>query len=213
VPDAVENAIPGLVPTAGVVAVAGDGNGDGIKDSLQSSVTSVAFLKTQSVTSDTTAPPVFISLVADSKDGKIDTTDNNSATLSNVKQLDAPANLPPELKMPLGMLSFSSTVGLGVNGAAVTETFSMYVDSSLGANGYWKLLAGTWVNLASEAYGGQIVTEGGKTRLDFKITDGGAFDSDGKVDGVITDPGAAGSMPLSLVGYAPELAAGTHFWF
>jgi hypothetical protein len=173
----------------------------------------VAFLKTQSVTSDTTAPPVFISLVADSKDGKIDTTDNNSATLSNVKQLDAPANLPPELKMPLGMLSFSSTVGLGVNGAAVTETFSMYVDSSLGANGYWKLLAGTWVNLASEAYGGQIVTEGGKTRLDFKITDGGAFDSDGKVDGVITDPGAAGSMPLSLVGYAPELAAGTHFWF
>ena len=37
-----------------------------------------------------------------------------------------------------------------------------------------------------------MVEEGGKLRLDFKLTDGGEFDADGKVDGVITDPGAAG---------------------
>ena len=54
--------------------------------------------------------------------------------------------------------------------------------------------------------------EGGRLRLDFKITDGGEFDADGKVDGVITDPGAVGSMPLSIVGYTPDLPNGG-FWF
>jgi len=32
------------------------------------------------------------------------------------------------------------------------------------------------------------------------------------VNGVITDPGAVGSMPLSIVGYTPDLPAGG-FWF
>ncbi|MBV5297746.1 MAG: hypothetical protein JZU64_06290, partial [Rhodoferax sp.] len=79
------------------------------------------------------------------------------------------------MKMPLGLISFSATVGLsGVAGVGTTETFSLYVDSDLGVNGYWKQDSNkTWVNLASEVYGGQLVTEGGKTRLDFQITDGG----------------------------------------
>jgi len=132
-----------------------------------------------------------------------------------VRQLDAPANLPAEIKMPLGPIAFSATVGLsGVASVGVTETFSLYIDPALSVNGYWKQnTAGTWVNLASEAFGGQVVTEGGKTRLDFQLTDGGLFDADDKVDGTITDPGAAASMPLSLVGYAPTLAEGTYFWF
>jgi hypothetical protein len=88
------------------------------------------------------------------------------------------------------------------------------VDPTVGVNGYWKEnTQHQWVNLASEAYGGQLVTEGGKTRLDFKIVDGGEFDADHTVNGSIADPGAAGFMRLRLVGYAPELAAGTHFWF
>jgi hypothetical protein len=127
--------------------------------------------------------------------------------------------------MPLGLISFSATVGLsGVAGVGTTETFSLYVDSDLGVNGYWKQDSNkTWVNLASEVYGGQLVTEGGKTRLDFQITDGGQFDADHTVNGTIEDPGAAGFVPLSLVGYAPdawislvgylpELPAGG-FWF
>jgi len=86
-----------------------------------------------------------------------------------------------------------------------TETFSLYVDASLQINGYWKQnAAGTWVNLASVAYGGQVITEGGKTRLDFKITDGGEFDADHAVNGVIVDPGSAGFMPMSVVGYSTE---------
>jgi len=89
----------------------------------------------------------------------------------------------------MGMIAFKADVGT----AGKTENFSLYVDKSLSVNGYWKLdKFGDWVNLASEEYGGKLVVEGEKIRLDFKITDGGDFDADGKADGTITDPGAAG---------------------
>jgi hypothetical protein len=181
-----ESKAPAL--TGGTV---GDGNGDGTADALQSNVASIPFLKTTTAVSNpASAAPVYVSLVADSLNGKIDTTDQSSAvTLNNVKQLDAPAYLPSAVKMPLGQISFDAKVST----AGTTETFSLYVDSSLGLNAYWKQnAAGKWINLASSEYGGQVVTEGGKTRLDFQITDGGQFDSDGKADGVITDPGAPG---------------------
>ncbi len=214
VPDTVENATPGLPPAAGGTPVAGDGNGDGVVDSLQSNVTSVSFRESPTAISNPgSAPTAFVSLVADSLAGKIDSTDANSATLSNVRQLDAPANLPEGMNLPLGLISFSAAVGTGSNGAAVTETFSLYVDADLGINGYWKQNdAGTWVNLASSVHGGAMVLEGGKLRLDFALTDGGEFDADGLVNGVITDPGAAGYMPQSLVGYTPDLPDGG-FWF
>ena len=186
----VENKAPAL----GTGAV-GDGNGDGTPDALQSNVASVSFLKTDTAqTNPTASPPVFVSLIADAKDGKIDTADAGSATLENVKQLDAPASLPASVKMPLGLISFDAKV----SAAGTTETFSLYVDPTLGINAYLKKAGSEWVNLASSEYGGKVVTEGGKTRLDFKITDGGIFDSDGKADGVITDPGAPGSIPLDI---------------
>jgi autotransporter-associated beta strand protein len=215
----VENAAPALLG-----AQVGDGNGDGTPDALQSNVASALFLKTYSAQSNPgNAPPVFVSLVADAKDGKIDITNTITATLFNVRQLDAPANLPVEIKMPMGLIAFSAALGLttpstteqnGTPALGASASFSLYVDPAVEANGYWKQDANkTWVNLASPAFGGQTVTEGGKTRLDFHITDGGEFDADGKVDGTITDPGAAASMPLSLVGYSPTLADGTQFWF
>jgi hypothetical protein len=54
--------------------------------------------------------------------------------------------------------------------------------------------------------------DGGRLRLDFRIEDGGEFDADGLANGVITDPGAPGYLPLSIVGTAPDLAQGG-FWF
>jgi hypothetical protein len=195
VPDAQENATPGLPSANGTVAVAGDGNGDGIADSQQSAVTSVPFLSTMTAQSNPGAAlPVYITLVAGSNDGKVDTTDRTAPALSDVRQLDAPTDLPSNIKMPLGMISFSSTVGLsGVTGVGMSETFSLYVDPSLGANAYLKQDAtGTWVNLASSEYGGKVVSEGGKTRLDFQIKDGGEFDEDHTINGVIVDPGAVG---------------------
>lgn len=150
-----------------------------------------------------------------------DTTDSNTASLQNVQQRDAPSNLPPEIKMPLGLLSFDAEVGnSGTVGVGVTETFSLYVekrvtaDGNLWVNGYWKQnAAGTWVNLASAAQGGGIVEEGGRLRLDFQITDGGEFDADGQINGIISDPGAAGFLPQSITDYQPKLPVVDHFWF
>jgi len=200
-----ENQVPTLPPTGGGTAVAGDGNGDGVADNQQSSVTSVPFLKTTTAVSNPTgAPPVYVTLVADSNAGVTDTTDTNSAQLTSVQQKDAPTGLPSEMLMPLGLISFVANVGT----AGITETFSLFVDSSISFNGYWKQdKAGTWCNIATA-----IETVGGKTRIDFAITDGGAFDADGKADGIITDPGAIGSMPLSIVGALP-VSTGTGFWF
>ena len=208
-----EDACPSL---SGIgTATTGDGNGDGKVDSLQSSVASAPVLNTPSSQSNPgSAATAYVSLVADAKDGKIDTTDSNSATLMQVHQLDAPANLPTAMNTPIGQISFIAKVELsGVAGTGITETFSLYVDPALHTNGYWtEIAAGTWINLASAAYGGQIVTEGGRTRLDFTISDGGEFDTDHAVNGEIANLGSAGSMVMTLVGCAPTAPAG-EYWF
>ncbi|WP_265285785.1 hypothetical protein [Verminephrobacter aporrectodeae] len=62
--------------------------------------------------------------------------------------------------------------------------------------------------MASSPYGGKMVDDGGRLRLDFTITAGGQFDA----DGVITASGAAAQMPLSIVGQSPDVAHGG-LWF
>ncbi|WP_051283782.1 FG-GAP-like repeat-containing protein, partial [Desulforegula conservatrix] len=190
VPEVVEGYVPGL--TGGVT---GDGNGDGVQDQLQSGVSSVPFLNTSTPVSDPgEAPQVFLTLVGGSDEGKID-SGTSPVTFKDVKQIDAPANLPENVEMPLGMISFTADIET----PGSSENFSIFVDENIAINGYWKQnQEGAWVNLASPEYGGQIVTEGGKTRLDFAILDGGEFDNDGEADGVITDPGAPGWRDIAL---------------
>ncbi len=192
---AVEDATPGLPASPGATPIRGDGNGDGTPDSVQSGVTSVAFLNTPTAISRPgNAPVTFVTLVADAKDGQLDTLDANSATLSNIQQLDAPAELPTGVTMPLGRISFVTDVGQSTATPAVgiTETFSLYLDAnkladgSFWVNGYWKQdTAGNWVNLAHS-----LTFEGNRLRLDFRLTDGGEFDADHSVNGSIVDPGA-----------------------
>jgi len=150
-----------------------------------------------------------VTLVADSVAGKSNTGAVSPARITEFAQVSVPANVPEELNLPLALMAFKAeapTVGQAVK-------FSLYVDAFLGVNGYWKQTAsGLWVNLASQAYGGAVVLEGNKTRLDFQITDGGPFDSDGRADGVVTDPGGAGAMQLTLVGMTPD-SLGAGFWF
>ncbi len=207
IPPAMEDSAPGIPGPGGAAPIAGDGNGDGIKDSLQAEVASTAFvLSPTSQSQPGSAPATFVTLVTNSLDGKVDSA-SPSSRITSFTQKDAPANLPEGLEMPMGLVSFTAEL---LNGAS-SESFSLYVDASLGINGYWKQdSTGTWANLASEPYGGKTVLEGGRLRLDFQIADGGEFDADGKVDGIITDPGAPAYMPLSIVGLAPEVAA---FWF
>lgn len=190
IPATTEEKVPTLPATSGGTTVAGDGNGDGVADSAQANVTSVPFLKTDTAESAPgDAPPVYVTLVSDSVDGKTDTTQTQTAVLKDIQQLDAPADKPADVDMPLGLISFTADVA----SAGAQEDFSLYVDGGVLINGYWKQnTTGSWVNLASADYGGRVVSEGGKTRLDFQIVDGGEFDDDGKADGVITDPGAPG---------------------
>ncbi|MCW8209122.1 hypothetical protein D8B24_19340 [Verminephrobacter aporrectodeae subsp. tuberculatae] len=195
VPDAQENQAIG--PTG---AARGDGNADGTQDSAQAAVAS--FSATINNSSSTS-----VTLVADSQDGKLPLGSNTRIT--SLEQKAAPAQTPQALETPIALTSFKATLET----AGSTETFSLYVDPKIGANGYWlQDHGGTWVNLASSPYGGKMVDEGGRLRLDFTITDGGAFDADGQANGSISAPGAAAQMPLSIVGQASD---GAHdgFWF
>lgn len=206
IPPAAEAEAPPLV-VDGKPAQKGDGNGDGIADNAQSSVSSTPFLRTDKAVSDPgSAPQTFITLVANSDQGHVGT--EGTAQITSLTQGDRSAQLPNSMASSLG--SIASTVA--ITGSAA-ETFSLYVDGSLPANGFWvQDNQGTWVNLASAAYGGRVVAQGNKLRLDFQITDGGAFDRDGRADGVITLQGEIGQMPLTIVGYAPETAQ-SGFWF
>ncbi|MCW8235444.1 choice-of-anchor U domain-containing protein, partial [Verminephrobacter eiseniae] len=191
VPNDQEDQATGLLRPDGSAGMAGDGNGDGIKDSQQAAVSS-----TRSQT-----------LVAGSQDGKL--IPDSNARISKMEHSAAPATMPKGMEMPVGLTSFTVSLAEGRS----TESFSLYADPALGATGYWiKDSAGTWVNLASEPYGGKVASEGGRTRLDFQIQDGGQYDADGQVNGSITTPGAVAKMPLSIVGQAPQ--ADTHgFWY
>ncbi|WP_275545430.1 Ig-like domain-containing protein [Pseudomonas sp. Marseille-Q0931] len=184
-----ENAVPGLPTPGGGAPLQGDGNGDGILDSQQREVTSLMFRQTGQISTDPSALQTPLTLVANSLAGQI--SPDGSAQITYLEQMDAPAVLPGGLSAPLGLLAFATKVDI----PGSVETFSLFVDASLGINGYFKQNAsGVWVNLADPANGGQIVTEYGKTRLDFVIQDGGEFDSDGKADGIITDPGILGIL-------------------
>ncbi|MDD2176170.1 SwmB domain-containing protein, partial [Acidovorax sp. D2M1] len=207
IPNAVEDQTPGI-PGPGGTTIFGDGNGDGIKDSEQPSVGSIGFVLSPTGESNPgSSPPTFTTLVASSQDGKVG-SGNDNARITSLTQKDAPTDLPAGMQMPIGLVSFTVELGQGKTG----ENFSLYVDPALGVNGYWKENAsGQWVNIASEPYGGKMVMEGGRVRLDFHIEDGGQFDTDGKVDGIITDPGAPGHMVLSITGQAPDMPHG--FWF
>ena len=199
IPAAVEDQAPGIPGPDGRV-VQGDGNGDGIKDSEQSGVASVGF-------DVAGASPSFTTLVASSVGGKV-VSGNDNARITSLVQLGAPEHVPEGMQMPIGLVNFTVELAQGKTG----ENFSLYLDPLLGVNGYWKQDAhGTWVNLASEPYGGKMVLEGGRVRLDFHIEDGGQFDADGQADGIITDPGAPAHLPLSITGLAPDLPQG--FWF
>jgi hypothetical protein len=201
----IEDLVTPLPPPGGGAAVSGDGNGDGAADSQQLSVTSAPLFETATAQSDPgNAPQTFITIVADSNAGDVDASDGNSTFLAHLAQLDAPKGLPTALDMPLGLISFSANI----SEPGLTETFSLFIDSSINLNGYWTQGEDrVWNNIAT-----MIEMVGDKTRIDFAITDGGQFDADQMVNGVIVNPGAIGFMPLSIVGIAPD-ANGAGFWF
>ncbi|WP_265305834.1 Ig-like domain-containing protein [Verminephrobacter eiseniae] len=192
VPNVQEDQAPGLLRPDGSAGPDGDGNGDDVQDSQQIAVGSTRDL----------------TLVAGSQDGKL--IPDSNARISELVRSEPPASQPKGMEMPLGLTQFR----VGLSEGRSTESFSLYVDTALGVNGFWvKDSAGTWVNLASEPYGGKMSSEGGRTRLDFQIQDGGQYDADGLADGNITALGAAAKMPLSIVGQPQPQVESHGFWF
>ncbi|WP_322784157.1 choice-of-anchor U domain-containing protein, partial [Verminephrobacter aporrectodeae] len=207
IPDSTENRTPGIPGPGGAAPVVGDGNGDGIQDSTQPAVASASVTVSPIGESKPAgAASTYVTLVTGSQDGKLDP--DSGARTTRLEQKNAPAQLPPGMETPLGLISFEAKLATGRS----SETFSLYLDPALGVNGYWaKDSTGTWTNLSSAPHGGKMALEGGRLRLDFEITDGGPFDADGQANGVITAPGAAAQMPLSVVGQASSVAHG-EFW-
>jgi len=153
------NTIEDAVP--GALGVTGDGNGDGIADSSQLNVASLPTVVAG-------APYVTLAVAP-------------GLSLTPVGSGPAPAGLPRNVKMPLGELDF--TIGQLAPGATVE--MSIYVDAALKVNSYFKQdNSGKWANIAKS-----VETVGSKTKITFSLTDGGIYDSDGLVNGSITDPG------------------------
>jgi hypothetical protein len=196
--DGVRNSVEDRAPVLLPGGLVGDGNGDGKLDSQQANVSSYELVRPSGLGRAT-----FVTLVADAKRGVEDISDGNSAVIRNFKADIAPDNLPAQFNLP-SLLSFSADVGT----PGLSATFSIFVDPSLSANGYWiKDRAGIWINIATA-----IETVGGKVRIDFTMVDGGPFDADGVANGVIVNLGGAGNMPVGLIGETPDAGRGG-FWF
>lgn len=192
VPEVIEDFVPSLAPRDGSAPVPGDGNGDGIADRLQTDVASIPFRHTDEISQNPQAPVTFVTLAIGSDEGGAPT---GGSSITAARQLDAPAvgeglgERSADLDLPLGLISFSATVPE----PEAPVSFSLYVSGDVPINGYWKPTANGWVNLASPEYGGQMVMDGDKIRLDFVIEDNGLFDDD-PTPGVIGDPGGPGYM-------------------
>ena len=163
-----EDPVPSAFP-ANPPGVIGDGNGDGVSDAEQIHVASIA---TPNASSSVASAKRFATLEVDGTQGYTITSVSNAATPAT--------GLPRSVKMPLGVFDFT------INNVAPggTATVSLYVDKSLGFNGYYKQdNNGNWQKL------GTVTTVGDKTKVTFSLTDGGIYDADKTVNGVIVDPG------------------------
>jgi hypothetical protein len=148
-------------PVPGAFGVTGDGNGDGIADSLQANVASLA------------------TAVAGNPFATLEVAGNY--TLTSVSAGPVPTGLPRNVKLPLGQLDF--TINDVTPGGTVEV--AIYVDAAQKVNSYFKLdNTGKWVNIAKS-----VTTVGSKTRITFDLKDGGPLDSDGVANGRIVDPG------------------------
>lgn len=149
-------------------------------------------------------PAVRITLLADVKNGQPD-PDPGTAVVTRFSQSTPPVSANQGVDNALGTLSFQANL----SGPDPTESFSIVFDRAVVQNGFWVTdRQGHWTNLASPANGGAQVVDGNQVRLDFQITDGGAFDADGLVNGAVTVVGQVSDIALSLIGHPPDIDGG-----
>lgn len=102
----------------------------------------------------------------------------------------AVSGLPKNVKMPLGQFGFTLS---GLEDGATVE-MSMTADADFKQFSYFKknLVTQKWVNIAE----GTTINEDGTATVKFSLTDGGVYDADRTVNGVIVDPGGVGENAL-----------------
>ncbi|MBK5963084.1 hypothetical protein CCR95_03005 [Thiocystis minor] len=180
--DTVPDYVEGFVPSPNGTTM-GDGNGDGTADADQSYVTSIPAATTPG------GAPQFLTLA-----------NKSHLTQIHVTASPAPADLPAGVSLPFGQLSFEVN-GVTPHGGSVD--FLVYVDASIPVNAYYKRDAdGVWRDIATD-----IRPEGTKTRIEFTLTDGDAFDADGAENGTIVDPGGPAWMTRLTPTGIPTLSA------
>lgn len=147
----------------------GDGNGDGVDDETQPHV--------RHVPNAVAGSGRYVTLQIDGGCG----------TISSLAAKDAASfGKDGAYKYPLGMVDFSaSCVSPGA-----TSTIKLYYDELYDSSRWTarKFIGGTFVSVPGAVFGNAMV--GGKkvTTLTYQVTDGGAMDDDGAVNGVIVDP-------------------------
>ncbi len=140
---------------------------------------------TSSVTLDVTNP-----FTPDANDTTaITITAPEGINISNAEN-SAITGLPKNVKMPLGQFGF--TLG-GVEEGGTVE-MSMTADADFKQFSYFKknLVTNKWVNIME----GVTINDNGTASVKFSLTDGGVFDADRTVNGVIVDPGGIGENAL-----------------
>jgi len=160
--DMIESAVPNLFK-----AGTGDGNGDGIADSLQSNVSSIPWKE-----------------LPGGKTTYLTLANKPGIEHAAVDTLPAPLLSGNDLALPFGLVNFN------VNKVPLNQSvkFSLFTDANAPINGFWvQDKAGTWVNLATN-----ISLIDGEYRVDLQITDSSPFDLTAQADGKIQIQGGLG---------------------
>ena len=162
-------------------------------------------LAQQSVVSTVTVTPSEVSGATTTSlvSAALSSGNSGSDVISLAQHTSTTVATPSVMTAALGVFDLGSTTG--------SENFSLYVDSSLGVNGYWvQNASGTFVNLASAAFGGSTVVENGKTVLNFTVNDGSSFDANTAAQS-ISSVGAAAHVELSFIGHTSTVSAADFF--
>lgn len=151
-------------------ANSGDGDQDGILDSLQKTVTSAP----NSLTGE------YMTFVISGECSQIQMYATNSED-QNIKQDEA-------YGYPIGFNSF--TVKCGEEGASVNVRWILDREYDTYSWVYRKYLPSTqeYINLSGVYYDKQVIAGIPRTTVNYRVTDGSSYDTDGEVDASISDP-------------------------
>lgn len=164
VPEATEDGVPGLNG-----ADPGDGNGDGIADSLQGHVASLPA---------SVGGCYFTVAVAE------------GLALHNVTAEASPGDAPTEADFPCGVVGFTApeltpgeTIAVTVIAHGLAQTDARYLK---------RTATGGWAEPQTTAS-----VQGAATVFTFSLVEGGDFDADGQTDGQLTDPGGPATLSVA----------------